>query len=215
MLVCVHCYKDCKNENSKRNHERLCKSNPNKQFSNFEFYHKNGPEPWNKGKTGLQKAWNKGLPGTFKDKFHSEKTRQRMSKKKKELYLSGWEPICGRAKKYDYESPIAGKIKVDGTWELSVAKFLDSIGVDWNRNKKRFPYTKPDGKHSTYQPDFVINENKYIEVKGYETDLDKAKWSQFNEPLVIFRKEHIDEINGMAAEKVGCTGLLNQLRGKL
>jgi hypothetical protein len=28
---CCHCGKECKNENSLRNHERLCKENPNRQ----------------------------------------------------------------------------------------------------------------------------------------------------------------------------------------
>lgn len=30
MLLCKHCKKECKNSNSLRNHERLCKSNPNR-----------------------------------------------------------------------------------------------------------------------------------------------------------------------------------------
>lgn len=99
---------------------------------------KKGYTPWN---TGLTKAdprirdmtdkaqatmvergsgW-KGYEG------HSLEIRQQMSEKKNALYATGWEPICGRAKKYDYESPVAGKIKVDGTWELIVAKHLDSL----------------------------------------------------------------------------------------
>lgn len=28
MLICKHCDKECKNKNSLRNHERLCKENP-------------------------------------------------------------------------------------------------------------------------------------------------------------------------------------------
>ena len=30
MLLCKHCKKECKNENSVRNHERLCKENFNR-----------------------------------------------------------------------------------------------------------------------------------------------------------------------------------------
>jgi hypothetical protein len=33
MLLCKFCSKECKNDNSLRNHERLCKENPNKQES--------------------------------------------------------------------------------------------------------------------------------------------------------------------------------------
>lgn len=118
-----------------------------------------------------------------------------MSLKKKELYASGWEPTCGRCKKYDYVSPIAGVIKVDGTWELATAQYLDSLNVIWSRNKKRFDYIKPNGIPSTYQPDFYVEDWKcYIEVKGYERDLDKAKWSQFPDKLIIWKKDKIFEI---------------------
>jgi hypothetical protein len=36
MFICKHCGKECKNDNSLRNHERLCKSNPNRQNYNLE-----------------------------------------------------------------------------------------------------------------------------------------------------------------------------------
>ena len=36
MLICEYCSKECKNPNSKRNHERLCRSNPNRQISTIE-----------------------------------------------------------------------------------------------------------------------------------------------------------------------------------
>ena len=36
MYNCKYCGKECKNDNSLRNHERLCKSNPNRQLTNYE-----------------------------------------------------------------------------------------------------------------------------------------------------------------------------------
>lgn len=33
--ICKYCGKECKNNNSLRNHERLCKLNPDKQFTKF------------------------------------------------------------------------------------------------------------------------------------------------------------------------------------
>lgn len=35
MLYCKFCNKECKNDNSLRNHERLCSKNPNKQITNL------------------------------------------------------------------------------------------------------------------------------------------------------------------------------------
>lgn len=192
-FVCEFCKKICKNLNSLRNHTRLCRLNPNKQESNIKKFKDRNSIPWNKNKTGFT-AWNKGKEGTFKGKHHSEKTKTQMSVSRSKLYESGWEPVCGRAKKYSYNSHIAGNIKVDGTWELEVAKYFDFINIEWKRNKNRFRYIKPDGKISTYQPDFIIKDYIYIEVKGYETDIDRAKWSQFNELLIILRKDDIDNI---------------------
>jgi hypothetical protein len=195
MLICKFCSKECKNENSLRNHERLCKENPNKQKSSLSEYHKSGESKgkpaWNSGLP----AWNRGLPGTFLGKSHSSATKEKMSNSKKELYASGWEPVCGRSKKYKHISPIAGEILVDGTWELKVAQHLDSLGVKWNRNRIRFNYTRPDGKAATYQPDFYVHDwSSFLEVKGYETELDRCKWSQFSEPLIIWRKKEIKDL---------------------
>ena len=36
MLLCTYCKKECKNPNSLRNHERLCKLNPDRQLTTYE-----------------------------------------------------------------------------------------------------------------------------------------------------------------------------------
>lgn len=122
-----------------------------------------------------------------------EKSRQDML----ERYANGWEAAsCGRAKKLDYESPIAGKIKLDGSWELAVAEYLDSIKVVWRRNTTRFEYINLETNFSTYCPDFWVEDwNSYIEVKGYKTDLDACKWSQFTEKLLIWDSEVLKDMN--------------------
>ena len=38
MFICKYCGKECKNSNSLRNHERLCKLNPNKAESGLAKY---------------------------------------------------------------------------------------------------------------------------------------------------------------------------------
>lgn len=194
-MLCSFCHKVCKNENSLRNHQRLCSDNPNKQQSNIETYKTLNSIPWNKNKTGVQTAWNKNLRG-IRGTPHTEETKKKISEQKKALYASGWESKAGRCKKYDYVSPIAGSIKVDGTWELIFCRFADANNLQWNRNKKRFSYIKPNGSKSTYQPDFYVADwGSYIEVKGYETDLDRCKWSQFSEKLIIYRKHDIGKMD--------------------
>lgn len=118
-----------------------------------------------------------------------------MSESKNRLYASGWEPTCGRCKKHKYTSLIAGEISVDGTWELITAKHLDSLGVKWIRNKQRFVYIRPDGKTATYQPDFFVEDwNTFVEVKGYQTKLDDAKWAQFPHRLEVWKRDKIESI---------------------
>jgi hypothetical protein len=138
------------------------------------------------------------ISNSSKNKKHSEETKHKISVATKARHLAGWAPQCGRAKKYDYVSSKAGKISVDGTWELLVAKYLDSLNVTWNRNKNKFVYTHLNGKESTYTPDFYVKEwDAYIEVKGYETELDKCKWKQFPHKLLVWKKEKINEIKNM------------------
>ena len=196
MLTCKFCCKECKNQNSLSNHQRLCSQNPSRQLSNLEKQLVK-PPPWNKGKLlGPRSSETKlKLSKVWLGRTHSKETKEKMSDSRKRLYESGWEPVCGRAKKYKHISPIAGEVLVDGTWELKVAKYLDSIGVNWCRNKKRFLYINLSGNQSTYQPDFYVEDwATYLEVKGYETELDRCKWSQFTEPLLIWRKAEIETL---------------------
>jgi len=53
------------------------------------------------------------MKGKNKGKTASEEARQKMSESKHRLYLTGWDPICGRCKKISYESK-AGIVKLDG-----------------------------------------------------------------------------------------------------
>jgi hypothetical protein len=120
-----------------------------------------------------------------------EKQRNRILKR----YEDGWMPKAGRCKKIKYESPVAGLISVDGTWELAVAKYLDKLKYNWRRNTKRFQYINLQGKISHYTPDFYVEElGGYLEVKGYETELDRCKWTQFKEKLTIWKKDVIIKI---------------------
>jgi DNA-directed RNA polymerase subunit RPC12/RpoP len=165
-----------------------------------------GKAPHNKGltketsevvaKTGLAIKKSFELNGDQrKNKNHTPESKKKLSEKIKERYASGWEPVCGRAKKYKHSSAIAGDISVDGTWELAFAQILDKVNIKWERNRKRFDYINLEGGMSTYQPDFFIHEwDTFCEVKGYQTDLDICKWKQFNKPLLILKRKHINKI---------------------
>lgn len=165
-------------------------------------------------KKGTRSSWNKNLTKNTDERVrkiseqvkkyhnnnvfkHSEETKHKMSLLMFERYKNGWEATAGRCKKFDYISPVAGKIKVDGNWELKVAEYLDTLKVVWLRNKKRFKYFNSIKKtNSTYCPDFYVKDwDAYIEVKGYETELDRIKWSQFLSKLLIWNKVKLKELN--------------------
>ena len=66
-----------------------------------------------------------------------------------------------------YESPIAGKMKLDSKWELLVAQRLDYLNVEWYRPRIRLPYLDNEGVEHGYFPDFYVKTfNCFIEVKS-------------------------------------------------
>lgn len=131
-----------------------------------------------------------GLAG----KKRSPETCRKLSENMNARYAAGWQSGGGRCKKYVHFSDIAGEVKIDGKWELAVCIYFDTLDIHWKRNTERFPYKKPNNKDATYCPDFFVEEwDSYIEIKGYETDIDKCKWRDFpiDKKLIIWRKEDL------------------------
>jgi hypothetical protein len=96
--------------------------------------------------------------------------------------------VCGRTKKIDYNG-----MKVTGTWELEVAKFLDRKNIKWTNIIAPFQY-EWENKTRNYFPDFYLFDyDLFIEVKGNQTKRDEAKWSVV-ENLMIIKKNGIYEL---------------------
>lgn len=145
-----------------------------------------------RSKADAMAVWRKDRP----PHKHSNETKDRMREIIKTRYDQGWMPKAGRCKKYKHTSPVAGTVSLDGTWELAVAAWLDKQGYTWLRNTKRFSYTHPNGKQSWYTPDFWVEEfQSFVEIKGHETDLDRCKWAQFTEPLIVWKRTELRELN--------------------
>ena len=201
MFKCRFCTREFTNVGARGKHEKTCQHNPDR-VDQCGGKLKGCTSSWNKGLSketdNRIKLLGEKISQTTKARHgrsHTPETKLKMSQIKKALYAAGWESTAGRCKKYDYESPIAGNIKVDGTWEIIFCKYMDFLGLTWCRNKKRFSYNNLKGTVSTYQPDFyVVNWDCFVEVKGYETDLDRCKWSQFPEKLIVCRKQEIKDM---------------------
>ena len=209
---CKYCGKICKNKNSQVQHEVRCKSNPNRidvnrSVKNLLVYnHKLKTGELEKINTNqYTKAKNLGLPKPEVSQETREKISARSATRKHSLETIG--KISNSMKKAVREHPesysasnINGRVKkvaykdyiLDSSWEVEVAKFLDSHNIRWERPSTGFDYIHEDKNH-IYYPDFYLPDfNTYIEVKGYKRKRDLAKWSSVPNLIVISKKEISD-----------------------
>lgn len=206
-MNCVYCSKICKNGNSLRNHQRLCKLNPNAQriVSGFIRYNEKREALGIKGSNQYTKARDLGLPkpvvsgetraklsAVGKGRKYTEEQKVKISIAMQKAVQDHPESytknnVVGRVKNIDYNG-----VKLKGNWEVIVAKWLDNLGLEWEHETKAFEY-EWNGKR-LYFPDFYIPSlDKYIEVKGYETDRDRCKWKAVPN-LIVIKKQQIEEI---------------------
>lgn len=201
-LFCQFCSKACKNNNSQRNHERLCKSNPNKQEPTKVFGKRSKP-----GGNKYTKAAKLGLPKPVVSDETREKISSANKSRSKELTQSigekssktilekarngEWHVSLAKNMHYNYQG-----VDLHGTWELRLAMYMDDNKITWWRCDDIFEY-EFDGRTLSYQPDFYLPKfDLYIEVKGYATEKDFAKWEQFpkDRKLVILREYDLKEL---------------------
>lgn len=113
-------------------------------------------------------------------------------RKNKTFMEGGQRQGAGRGKSCWYNSPIAGKVHLDSTWELKYAIYLDDNKINWKRNTARFYYSYENKKHY-YVPDFyLIEEDIFIEVKGYAIKKDFYKWSSVQNLKVLYKQDLIE-----------------------
>lgn len=206
-MGCRYCDKICKNDNSLRNHERLCKLNPDRQIlkSNFIEYNKKKQELGMSGTNQFIKAKKEGRVVVV-----SEETRKKLGKinKGKQLTESHKNKLKIAMRKAVLENPnsysannVSGRtpiieyngFRLKGSWELLVAKWLDENNIKWTNIIEGFDYEWEGSKH-IYYPDFYLLEyDKYIEVKGFERERDRRKWEVVNN-LIIIKKDDITKI---------------------
>jgi len=84
-------------------------------------------------------------------------------------------------------------IKFQGQWEVDFYLWAKKKGLEPERPSVGFKYTWNGIR--TYFPDFYIPSlDTYVEIKGYETERDQAKWLTFPKKLIIIKKKEINEI---------------------
>lgn len=201
-FVCKYCGKICKNDNSLRNHERLCHLNPNRQESSWVKYNKKRGA-WNKGLTAetderlkrqserTKEKYRTGqLKPTFLGKHHTEEAKYKLSKS------GGYRKGSGRGKSGWYKGIYCGS-----TWELAFLIYH----LDNNLNIKRCTEKREyvfEGKIHSYLPDFVTDDG-IIEIKGYISKNWEAKYN-FNPDIKVLYKKDIKKYLDYVHNKYGC-----------
>lgn len=165
MLLCVFCRKECKNENSKSNHERLCRENPNRQYTKFHdqtFQRTNCENQFTKAKkegrvVRVSDETRRKISESLLGKTHTEETKSKLSDYAKSVGFGG----VTRSRRIEYSGKFLGS-----SYELTVAKELDANEIRWD-TCSRFKYIDPDGKERTYTPDiYLIDYDVYLDPKN-------------------------------------------------
>lgn len=153
-----------------------CKQNPNREITN-------------KKKSNSLKINNC---------MFNEKHRKTLSDKINKKVKDGtWHNSFSKSRVHEYNG-----IKLYGMWEVNYAKWLDKNNIKWRRPTETFVYYFNNKKHR-YTPDFyLLDSNEYIEVKGYKTPKDDAKWKQFPLKLKILMGKDLFEMKIIDSYKI-------------
>ena len=197
---CRYCGRECKNINSLKQHECRCHSNPNRISTIRIGFNNKGRPSWNKGLTkDTDKRVAKGCETYHKNSIlgkHVKLFGDRNPSKRQDVRDKISKTCLNKSKNGEWHTSLAKNMHISykgfdlhGTWELAYAQYLDSNNILWTRCKDRFEYTYNNSLHY-YTPDFYLTEsNTYIEIKGYPTGKDYAKWRDFpsDKKLVILK----------------------------
>ncbi len=206
-LSCKFCGKNYESKNALIQHEMRCSSNPERiQSSCIKNFNAKGRTVWNKGLDKSDARIQKQI-ATYKERFNKgvykvlrgssnpacrPEVRERISKTCLMKSKTGtWHTSLAKNKHIDYNG-----VDLHCSWELRYAMYLDNNNIPWIRCKDRFPYEYKGVMHY-YTPDFYLpRSDEYIEIKGYSTGKDYAKWKQFpkDKTLVVMKKEDLDKL---------------------
>lgn len=185
-MNCPHCNKEYNNKSGYSNHVRRCPKNSNRVHEGLT----------EAGRERIKQATKQNNLTKWKDPAfrlkHKEAMRQAVENNP-ESYTSS---NRGRTKQIIFDG-----IKFQGRWELEFYQYCKASNIQIERSNEWFEYEW----HGTrkYFPDFYLPGNDlYVEVKGYETERDQAKWSAFPKKLRIIKKEDI-----LAIRKQSFSGL--------
>ena len=205
-MICKFCNKLCKSGNSLANHERLCKLNPSRQTTPFQDKKKLAEIIKLKQSNGTTNQWanpNFSIAQETRAKL-SKASKIRNANESTETKAARIKTINARVKQGTWHTSLSRRLHVSyngvdlhGSWELKYAQWLDKNGIRWERCKRSFSYMYAS-KMRRYTPDFYLTDtDEFIEIKGFTTDKDLAKWQQFPDSLklTVLTKKELQDLN--------------------
>lgn len=167
--ICKFCKKTCKNANSLRNHERLCKLNLNRDFKSLNALTENR----NKWNASYHVAWNKGLTKNDKrvakytntrklnlvnglidkSKFshlHTKETKDKISKKQKENYKNISRYATAREGRKSYAEQYFDTIFIEAKHNYHIDRYF----LDYAWPDKKI-YVEVDGEQHYTENRFI------------------------------------------------------------
>ncbi len=201
---CQYCGKLYKTKVSLRQHEIRCKENPDKikvkpsygmlgkegkgsnQFLKAERLNQPKPVVSEETRKKISEASKKRVWTTEQKSNHSKSMLKAVEDYPESYSVNN---IIGRVKQIEYRG-----ILLKGNWEVKTAEWLDFNKIEWQYEHCSYPYIF-EGKERRYFPDFYLPEyDSYLEVKGFETEQDRAKWNQLTANLVVIDKKVVDNL---------------------
>lgn len=128
-----------------------------------------------------------------------------LSKEYKEIVSKA---VKGKAGGYRKGSGIGKKGWYKGfycysSWELAYLIFCLDHAINIRQNKIGYKYNFKGVNH-LYYPDFILEDDTFVEIKGYLTEQDKAKIEQFKEgKLLVLYKEEMKKYIDYTINKYG------------
>lgn len=107
----------------------------------------------------------------------------------------------GQCQWFTHTKPDGSVIKLQGTWELVFAKWMDENMIQYSTHKGRIPYLDKNGDKRSYYPDFFVDTwQSWVDVKNdYHFSLQEEKFQQIrksnpNIQLLILRKVDLETL---------------------
>jgi hypothetical protein len=197
--TCKFCGIENHNKNSLSKHQLRCTKNPNK-IKYIPSYGMLGKKHSVESKRliGLKSTGREKSDLTLQKlkearlKYWTSETRAKQGERMRKAVVDNPESYCagnqGRVKTYEIDG-----MKLKGKWEVKFYLWCKQHDIITERPLTGFEYEWNGTR--LYFPDFYLPAfDLYVEVKGFETDRDQAKWSAFPHKLGIVRKNEIKQI---------------------